>query len=416
MSGKLGTPASFVAGREERLVETTLDLLSYDTSNPPGETAALAAEVETLLADLGLETEEFAVDPDKPNVLATLPGEREETLLFNGHFDTVPYDAEDWSVDPLGERRGERIYGRGATDMKGQVAAMLETARAFVETGTTPPLTLEFAFVSDEETGGDAGIEALLDGPGVDADACVIGETTCCGGRHSVTVADRGCIWLTLEASGESAHGSRPMLGENAVDRLYDALTTLRERFGDRALDLDPDLEPIVEESVAYYEPTLGSAAARELFEHPTINVGTVEGGEAINVVPSQATARVDVRLTAGVETESVLADVEACIDGCEGVSVADVSWSVGSYEPVDNPLVDAATELAGEVTDDGVYCRSATGGGDAKKLRHEGVPTVELGLGTDTVHAVDEYTTTDALVNNATVYARLPDALAERL
>ena len=416
MSSGLQTPAAFVRDSEERLVETTMDLLAYDTSNPPGETAEIAADVESRLADLGLETETFAVDPEKPNVMATLPGEREETLLFNGHFDTVPYDAEGWSADPLGERRDGRIYGRGATDMKGQVAAMLEVARAFVETETTPPLDLRFVFVSDEETGGDAGIEAMLDGPGVEADACVIGETTCCRGRHSITVADRGCIWLTLEADGESAHGSRPMLGENAVDRLYDALTTLREQFGDRPLDLDPDLDPIVDESVAYYEPTIGASAARDLFQHPTINVGTIEGGEAINVVPSQATARVDLRLTAGVETEAVLADVETCIDECEGVSVADVSWSVGSYEPVDSPLVDAATELASDVMGESVYRRSATGGGDAKKFRHAGVPTVELGMGTDTVHAVDEFTTTEALVNNATAYARLPYALADRL
>ena len=78
--------------------------------------------------------------------------------------------------------------------MKGAVAAMLTTARTYVETDTTPPVTLRFAFVSDEETGGDAGLAALVAANRIKADACIIGETTCEQGRHSVTVADRGSI------------------------------------------------------------------------------------------------------------------------------------------------------------------------------------------------------------------------------
>ena len=87
---------------------------------------------------------------------------------------------------------------------------------------------------------------------------------------------------------------------------------------------------------------------------------------------------------------------------------------SVGSYEPVDSPLVQAVTETASEVADDRIYRRSATGGGDAKKFRHAGIPTVEFAFGTDTVHAVDEYTTLQALNWNAAVYERLPAIFAE--
>jgi succinyl-diaminopimelate desuccinylase len=204
------------------------------------------------------------------------------------------------------------------------------------------------------------------------------------------------------------------MLGTNAIDRLYDAVTLLRERFGKRALSIDPALEPVVEESVAYYAPTMGEAAARRLFEYPTINLGTFEGGEAINSVPVAARAGVDVRLTAGVHTPDVLAEIRDCAADCEGVTLTDVSWSVGTAEPVESPLVEAVASTAADVTGGRVYRRSATGGGDAKALRNAGVPTVEFALGTDTVHAVDEYTTVDALLGNATVYARLPYAYAE--
>jgi succinyl-diaminopimelate desuccinylase len=399
----------------EDLVDLAETLLAFDTQNPPGATADIVDWLDDQFASLGLETERVATDPAKPNLVATLDGERERTLCLNGHVDTVPFDAAEWAHDPLGERDDERLYGRGATDMKGALAAMLATARAYAETDTTPPVTLAFAVVSDEEVGGDAGLPTLLDS-GFDADACVIGESTCERGRHSVTVADRGSIWLTLEATGEGAHGSRPMLGTNAIDRLYEAVTLLRERFGTRALDVDPAMDPVIEESVAYYEPTMGAETARELFEYPTINLGTIAGGDAINSVPTTARAEIDVRLTAGVETAAVLADIRACADDCEGVTISDVSWSVGSAERIDSPLVDSVASMAQDVTGERVYRRSATGGGDAKTLRHAGIPTVEFALGTDTVHAVDEYTTLDILHGNATVYTRLPYAYVDRV
>nr|WP_231754419.1 M20/M25/M40 family metallo-hydrolase [Halapricum sp. CBA1109] len=152
----------------------------------------MADHVAASLSSLGVDVERVAADPEKPNLVATLPGEADRTLLFNGHFDTVPFDAAAWSREPLGERVDDRIYGRGATDMKGSLAAMLHAVRAFVETDTRPPVDLVVAFVSDEEVGGDAGLPTLLDRGYLDADACVIGEPTCREGRHSVTVATGG--------------------------------------------------------------------------------------------------------------------------------------------------------------------------------------------------------------------------------
>lgn len=408
----MSLPASLASALEDRtdsLVERLLDLLAVDTQNPPGTTAALADAIETEFESLGAATERVVADPAKPNLLVTIPGDGDRTLLYNGHFDTVPYDEDTWTRDPLGEREGDRIYGRGATDMKGPLAAMLTAARAYLETGTTPPVTLKLALVSDEEIAGDPGLPTLIESGRLDADWCVIGETTCERGRHSVTVADKGSVWLTLEAEGEGAHGSRPVLGANAIDRLYGAVETIREQFGTEPFDLAPAVESIVEESVAYYEPTMGEDTARELFTHPTINLGTLEGGESVNTVPTTARARLDIRLTAGVQTRDVLERIRACAADCEGIHIADVSWSVGTYEPLESPLVTAVSETAADVTGDRIYRRSATGGGDAKTLRNEGIPTVEFGLGTDTVHAPDEYTTVEALVGNAQVYARLP-------
>jgi succinyl-diaminopimelate desuccinylase len=404
----------FVENARADLADLALELVGYDTQNPPGETSAVVDFLEEYFGDLGYGVRRIAADPAKPNLVATLPGDSDWTLAFNGHVDTVPYDRGQWSRDPLGERDGDRLYGRGATDMKGPLAAMLVAARWFAA-GDPPPVSVRFDVVSDEETGGDAGLSYLLEADVVEADACVIGETTCERGRHSVTVADRGSIWLTLEARGEAAHGSRPMLGVNAIDRVYEAADRIRRRVGGRRLALDPAIRAVVEESVEYYQPTLGDSAAA-LFEYPTVNLGTIAGGDVVNSVPERARASLDVRVTAGVETGDILGDVRECVAECEGVTIVDVAWSVGSFTDPSHPVASATSDLAAAVTGDRVYRRSATGGGDAKKLREAGIPTVEFALGTDTVHAVDEYTTLPALSETAQVYAGLPAAIARRL
>ena len=265
-----GAVDEYLTTNREELYGFTERLVGFETQNPPGGTTKVVAWLESLLDDTDLETERIAVDPEKPNLLATLSGESERTLCFNGHLDTVRFDESDWSYDPLGERVGDRIYGRGTTDMKGAVAAMLQVALAYDRTDTTPPAELQFAFVSDEETGGDAGLTTLMETEAFNPDACIVGETTSRAGRYSVSVADRGNIWLTLEASGTAAHGSRPMIGENAIDRLTTAVEQLRTEFGERELPIDDAMDEIIEESIAFYEPEAGAEATRRLYRYPT--------------------------------------------------------------------------------------------------------------------------------------------------
>jgi len=411
-----GAVDEYLATNREELYGFTERLVGFDTQNPPGGTTEVVEWLESMLDETDLETERIAVDPEKPNLLATLSGESDRTLCFNGHLDTVRFDESDWSHDPLGERVDDRIYGRGTTDMKGAVAAMLQVALAYDRTDTTPPAELQFAFVSDEETGGDAGLTTLMDTEAFDPDACVVSETTSRAGRYSVSVADRGNIWLTIEASGTAAHGSRPMIGTNAIDRLTAAVEQLRAEFGERELPIDDAMDDIIEESVAFYEPEAGAEATRRLYRYPTINLGIIEGGTAINTVPASACARIDIRLTAGVDTRDPLTSIRGCLAGLEGIEIIDVSWTRGSYEPLDSPVVAASASAADSVVDDPVFRRSATGGGDAKVLRHDGVPTVEFGFGTQTAHGTDEYTTTEALARNVTAYALLPVAYSRRV
>jgi succinyl-diaminopimelate desuccinylase len=401
--------AEYLSENRTELFELTEVLVGYDTQNPPGGTIDIVDWLETMLDKPVLSVERFEVDPEKPNLIVTLDGDSDRTLCFNGHLDTVPFDGSDWAYDPLGEWDGDRLYGRGTTDMKGAVAAMVQVALSYAKTGTEPPVTLQFAFVSDEETGGDAGLTTLLETTDFDPDACVVGETTSRNGRYSVSVADRGNIWLTIEASGTAAHGSRPMIGKNAIDRLTAAIDHLRSDFGQTELSIDSAMEEIIEESVGFYEPEAGSEATERLYRYPTINLGRIEGGTAINTVPASACARVDIRLTAGVDTGDALGGIRTCLRGLDGIEITDISWTRGSYEPVGSPIADASARAAEHVVNEPVFQRSATGGGDAKVLRHSGIPTVEFGFGTQSAHGTDEHTTREALVRNAISYGTLP-------
>lgn len=404
--------------RTDRLTETTAKLLSFDTRNPPGETRAAMEWLRERVSRLDVGTEWIASDPEKPNLVVTVPGRSDRTLLYAGHLDTVPFDRDAWSVDPLGEVRGDRIYGRGATDMKGTVAVMVDTLETFATAVEQPPVTVQFAFVSDEETGGEAGIDAVLETDVINADVAIVGETTCVDDNYSVAIADKGWIWLTLEATGQAAHGSRPMNGENAIDYLYSVVDSCRESISSLDLEYGEAVERIIAESREYYGscPCGAGTHVEELFAHPTVNLGQLDGGNTVNSVPQTATAELDVRVTPGASTEDVLDHIRSCIDARENVSIREVSWTEGTYVDPSAPIVEAVTDAAEGVLPERPLGRCATGGSDAKKLREAGVPAVECAVGSDTAHGVDEYVTIPDLERTATWYERIPSLFAGRI
>lgn len=407
--GDLDQLTQYLGANRSELIEFTTDLIEFDTQNPPGETRDVIDWIERTLAHDSLDIERHVVDPAKPNLLVRIPGQNDGCLGFNGHVDTVRFDGREWTRDPLGERDQELIFGRGATDMKGAVAAMMAVIRAFAETDIEPPLDIVIAFVSDEEVGSDAGTKSLLEANRFQPDACVVGETTSRAGRYSVSIADRGRVWVTLDATGRAAHGSRPILGDNAIDRLYSAIEGVRETLQNHRLELPSAMDPIVEETIDFYAPEVGGDAVRRVFRYPTDNLGVIEGGTGINTVPSRAHARLDVRVTAGADLDAVINAIRERISGIDEVTITALTRSPGTWVPRDSPIAIAATRAGELVTDERVYRRSATGGSDASLLRSHGIDAVEFGFGTKSAHGVDEYTTVDDLRRNATAYCRVP-------
>jgi acetylornithine deacetylase/succinyl-diaminopimelate desuccinylase family protein len=225
-------------------------------------------------ARAGLEVELQEVLPRRSNLIARLRPRNKirQTILLAPHLDTVPA-ASDSQFQP--QKKGDRLFGRGACDTKGSVAAMLSAVCELAQSRSRPSETeIIFAGLVDEENA-QAGSRALVKS-GLKADLAIVGEPT----QLKIVTAHKGNLWLQLETQGRSAHGARPELGRNAVhamSRIVDALET------DYAAELRKRRHPL-----------LGPA---------TVNVGVIRGGTQPNIVPDSCTITLDRRTLPG-ETE----------------------------------------------------------------------------------------------------------------
>lgn len=293
-------------------------------------------------------------------------------VLFNGHLDTVPVGGG-WEHD-LGERTGDRLWGRGTADMKAGCVAALAAARDLLRDGV--PFSL--LFTTDEETTMKAAM-TLKDAPFVrEAAAVVVGEPS----DLDVITAEKGVAWFRATTRGRSAHGSMPHLGVNAIHAMVGFLARL-----------EPHARP--------WDPTA----------EVTVNVGTIAGGTKVNVVADACTVDLDTRYPGGEDADSVrgllereigAADVAVELELVHNVPVAEVAE--------DAPHVRKAVEIAGTGTRRVTYATEMA-------WYHETNPrTLVLGPGKpELCHAANEYVDLPQVVACADVYRRYAAAMAPR-
>jgi acetylornithine deacetylase/succinyl-diaminopimelate desuccinylase family protein len=367
----------------DRCTDLAAALVQCDTRNPPGDESSVVPLVVDVLRGLGAEPEVFEPAPGRASVLARVGGGGKPTLLVNGHLDVVPVVASDWSVPPFGGLvRDGRLWGRGACDMKGGIAAAVEGLRACQDAGVEPACDVEFHLVADEETGGRWGTAALLAAGRIRADAAVVPEPT----GLTVGVAERGALLAEITVAGRAAHGSDPALGHSAVADAAKLVTALHlADFG------GPD------------HPLLG---------RPTCNVGTFHGGNAPNVVASAATLRIDRRLLPGRTEADALAELREILESTlpdGGFDIDVVAFVEGSELDPGHPFATYVAEAARGDGGAGEVCGCYLGT-DARFLRNQlGIPTVIYGPGSMTVaHTADEYVPLTELAEAASTFAAL--------
>ncbi len=362
-------------------VALTRSLLSFQTVM--GHEADCARMAGAMLREWGYAVDYYDFQEGRTSVVARAGGkDGSAPLCFTGHIDVVPLGTRQWSKDPFrGETDGDRLFGRGTSDMKSGVAAMLLASRTFAKKlSGTPGLVL---VLTAGEEGGCIGSKHLAQQKRLlgNAGAMVVGEPT----SNYPMVGHKGSIKFHARFRGVSAHGSMPELGVNAVYRAAKAVSAL-ETF-------DFSAKP---------HPVMGK---------PSINVGTFSGGVGINLVPDEATIGVDVRTVPGVDHAALVSRLKNILG--EGTELDVFSDLQPVWTAPDDEWMRRVFEICKPFVGEPPAARTAPYMTDAANLlkAYPGAPTVVLGPGEAAqAHQTDEYCSMERTRQAVAIYEALID------
>lgn len=328
---------------------------------------AVAAYVSDYLERAGLHVECQEVVRGRPNIVGVLPGTGGgRSLLWNGHMDTV--GVEGMTIAPFEPRRdGDRVYGRGAMDMKGGLAGLMAAAADLARSGPALRGDLLVAATMDEEYG-SRGMEALV--AGYRADGAVVCEPT----DLEVCVAHRGFVWLEVETRGRAAHGARFVEGIDAITMMGPVLTGIA--------DLARSL----------------AARRHPLLEHPSVHASVITGGREWSTYPSRCVVHVERRTLPGEDASLARKELEEVFARAASgdpafsaevrVVLAREPWELSTTEPLVRVLQDATAS----VTARRPRLTGKLGWPESALLNAAGVPAVNFGPGGEGPHADVEF------------------------
>jgi succinyl-diaminopimelate desuccinylase len=358
-------------------ISVTRSLLAFDTINPPGRERDCARHAGSLLEQWGFSVAYHEYEPGRTSVVARAGGD-EKPLCLTGHLDTVALGTRPWSKDPFaGEADGDRLYGRGVSDMKAGVAAILLAARNVApRLAGTPGIVI---VLTAAEEGGCIGSQRLAETALLGrAGALVVGEPT----ANYPYVGHKGSIKFHARYKGVSAHGSMPQLGVNAIYKAARAVAAL-EGFDFRA-------------------------SAHAVMGSPTMNVGTMSGGSGVNMVPDTAAIGVDIRTVPGMDHTALLARLRDTLGDADMEVFSNLPpvWTPPQQEWIARVFDIVRRELGTRPEP-----RTATYMTDAANLLkvYKGAPTVVLGPGEpELAHQTDEWCSQERIRQAVGLYEAL--------
>lgn len=341
---------------QERLLAE--QLIGYDTSNPDG-IRNCAGFVKGWLEARDIPTKQLMVR-GLPIILAEVGPPEGPVVVTHGHIDVVPGQATQF--EPFID--GDRLIGRGAYDMKGAAAAMM---LALADLKDQQDIRVRLAFVPDEETEEevDRGSDVLVDA-GYAGDFAITGEPT----EMLVGVAAKGVLAVRIEVAGVAAHGSTPWKGDNAITKSFSVFRAI--------------------ESLPF------SRQSSELFDRPSINLGRIMGGDALNKVPDTCVIDVDIRYLPEQDPELILEQIRAIPD----TQVAPTFQRRPVEVDPQSPYVRALCEAARPHHPDQVTSIGRDGASDAVSFIRVGVPAVEFGPVGGGHHGPDEWVSLESLAS----------------
>ncbi len=363
---------------QAQLVQLTQQLIAFRSVNPPGDEEAIQLFLAQILSQAGFEVQLRPFAPGRSNLIAQVrSADKQPPLVMTGHVDVVPLGGAPWSKDPFaGEIMGDRLYGRGSSDMKSGIASMVLSA---LEANRRYPHELDLMLVV---TGGEElnfeGVRSLMEQNCFTeaARALLVCEPT----SNAPEIGHKGNYWLQARAKGITAHGSMPHLGENAIYKLAEAILILKE------FDFQTEAHPF--------------------FTGPTLNIGNCRGGLNINSVPDSAECSIDIRTLPNMNLERLLHQLQQEVG--ERVELSLLSQSHGVISDPKNPWIQEVFRIlqtrqgATPPIRTGVY---ATDAGYLKQALGN-PPTLILGPGeAEQAHRVDEYCSIRRLVESFEIY-----------
>ena len=341
----------------------------------------------TLLGDMvrpwGADTRVIDLGLGRCTFLATWPGKQpERTLLLDAHADTVTIEGMTIApFDPV--VRGGRLYGRGACDTKGGMAAMLLAIRSILDADGEPPVTLRFVATGDEEDGAKGA--AQLVGTGLRADGAIVAEPT----DLRIVTAHRGVARFSIVLGGRAAHSSVPASGINAVEAAAVLVDALRRDFATRF-----------------------ACRAYPGLESPTVCVTMIEGGTRINIVPDRCRIGVDCRCLPGETREHLERAMRDCLDTlCEswpGLTAASdlYQWYPAMAGQPDDAFAACMRAGCADALGD-VTCTTAPYGTNGGHFSAAGIPCIVFGPGSiEQAHTADESVELEQVARAVDAYA----------
>jgi succinyl-diaminopimelate desuccinylase len=386
----------WIAEDQDALVEFFSGFVAQASPNPPGDTRHATRYLADWLITKGIKPQIIAPQEHMPNILAVTDGAGPgRHLVMNGHIDVFPVDEnEKWTRGAWsGEVADGAVWGRGASDMKCGTSASIIAFEYLSRIKDQWLGKLVLTAVSDEETGGKWGTRYLLDNYADDCIGdCVLNAEP--SGLSSVRFAEKGTLRLTIRVETPGAHGAYPHRSANANRIAADII---------RDLDSINNLPVNMPENMATYlakpevraciDDVMGEGAA-DVATRVTVNVGVVQGGVKVNMMPGVCRIEVDIRLPFGVEREDVLNAINEILAlyPAASLEVQEAASNPASASDPDHEMLGILQRVIADISDHRPVGISGIGATDCKFFRYKGVPAFVYGPSPDTMSRPDEH------------------------
>lgn len=362
---------------KKRVIKLLQDLVRIDSQNPPGNEARIGRFVKNYLAKLGLKVKIYEFKPGRSNIIAYYGNPKSKSsLLITPHLDTVPKGTS-WKYDPFGAAiKNGRMYGLGATDCKANIAVSLEAMRSLVEDNVKLHYLLIFAATADEETGSASGLIPLLKKGILRPSAALVLDADDFG----IVVTQKGLIHLKVKIKGKRAHGAYPWLGRNAIDLAVKILADLKK----------PGFFP--------------EARARYLRE-PTVNVGTIKGGDKVNIVADACEFELDFRFLPGMSGQKITDKIKSVVRKYAAEYKIEIESIQKPFCITEKHTLVAALKAAMQKFKIKPHVKGSEGATTITFFQDKKIPAVASGFGSERcAHTPDEYVVIDNLYKGALV------------